>query len=170
MKIRAIVCFIGASLLASSSFAQIAFLESNQIIEGDVAVLMVEYQDETQSMYALDTSPLDQNFEVLGVKPSVERRYENNQMVNVMHWEVTLYPYRTGLITIPSLTIKQSSTPELTLEVIGRSFSKYTDEQVWVEASANPQNPWVGQQTMITMKLVSNRRLLSGFLSNPIQN
>ena len=160
-----VLFFVLANLLVQTVFAQKAYLQSDTITEGDVAVLHVEYSDDTPSMCALDTSPLDPFFKVLSVKPKVERKHENNRIINVMHWEVVLSPKIKGLIKIPSLTIKQSSTPELTLEVIDSVPDG--NERIGIEVTASPENPFIGERTLVTIRLVSNRLLLSGFLRDP---
>lgn len=167
MKIVTLLFFLFANLPVTTAFAQIAFFQSDKISEGDVAILFVEYTDDTPSMYSLDTSPLDQSFEVLSVKPKVERRHEDNKVVNVQHWEVALFPKVKGVIKIPPLKIKQSSTPELTLEVINSISVESGDEKIWIEVNAFPEKPFVGEQVSVTIKLVSNRTLLTGLLSEP---
>lgn len=169
MKIAAILIFLMANLLVPGVYAQIAYLKSDRIKQGDVAVLIVEYTDDTPSMYALDTSSLDQFFEVISVKPRVERRHENNKIVNVQHWEVTLFPKITGEIIIPPLKIKQSSTPELRLQVIEGNSGTRAEERIWIAVDAYPETPYVGEQILITIKLISSRPILNGALSEPRQ-
>ena len=167
MKVAPLLLFLFTSLQIATAFAQKAFLESNTILEGDVAILFVEYTDDTPSMYSLDTSPLDQSFEVLSVKPKVERRHESNKVIHVQHWEVALSPKVKGVIKIPSLKIKQSSTPELTLEVINSTVGESSDEKIWIEVNADSEKPFVGEQVIFTIRLISNRPLLSGLLREP---
>lgn len=167
MKTVSTLTFWIISLLLPTVHAQIAILQSDRIMEGDVAILLVEYSDDTPSMYALDTSPLDKSFDVLSVKPKVERRHENNKIVNVQHWEVTLSPKLKGEIKVPSLKIKQASTPELILQVIDSTSVENVNEKIWIEVDIYPESPFIGEQTLVTIRLVSSQPILNGFLSEP---
>jgi len=147
--------------------AQIAYLHSSQISEGDVATLVVEYQNEIPSLFHLDTSPLGESFQVLEIRPRVTSERVNDKIINTMRWEVLLYPRKTGTITIPPLTIKGEMTPELHLDVIDKSSIENSGEQMYLKVTASPQNPRVQEQTLITVQFIYNKSLARGRLSEP---
>jgi hypothetical protein len=152
------------SIIAENSLAQSAFLKSDKVYEGDVAELFIEYRSSTPSMYSLDTTAFDDLFDVVSVQPSTQRLHDEDQVVNVMYWKVMLAPKLTGAIKIPSLKIKQAVTPELALTVLDHS-SLNNNERIWVETSAVPETPRVGEGITITIKLISNKPLLGGLLN-----
>lgn len=164
MRATSVIIFWLASIVAENSLAQSAYLKSDTVYEGDVAELFIEYRSNRPSMYALDTSAFDDLFDVISVQPGTQRLYDEDQIVNVMHWKVMLAPKLTGVIKIPSLKIKQAITPELVLTVLDQSALN-SNERIWVETNAVPTNPRVGEATTITIKLISNRPLLSGLLN-----
>ena len=90
-----LLCVIPAVCLA-----QTAYLHSSEIIEGDIATLIVEYHNNMPSLFYLDTSPLEKSFQVLDVRPNVKNERVNNKIFNTMHWEVQIYPKTTGIIKI----------------------------------------------------------------------
>ena len=165
MKQAAAFFFLMGCAISINSFAQTAYLKSDQIYEGDVAELLIEYRDDTPSMYALDTTALDETFDVISVHPSTKRLEQDGQLVSVMYWKVYLAPKLTGVLKILPINIKQTSTPELTLNVLEKPA--LNNERIWVEATVEPETFWVGEAATVTLKLKSNRSLLSGFLTDP---
>ena len=79
-------------VIPSVCLAQSAYLHSSEIIEGDIATLVVEYQNNLPSLFYLDTSPLEKSFQVLDVRPNVTLERVNNRILNTMHWEIQIYP------------------------------------------------------------------------------
>ena len=157
-----LLCVIPAVCLA-----QTAYLHSSEIIEGDIATLIVEYHNNMPSLFYLDTSPLEKSFQVLDVRPNVKNERVNNKIFNTMHWEVQIYPKTTGIIKIPALIIKGTSTPELSLKVIDKSSVKDSAERIFITVMVDPENPRIGEQATITVRLIHNKLLVSGQLSEP---
>ncbi len=155
-----LVCMLVTSLCQ----AQTAQLKTASIVEGDIAVMVVEYQIKVPSLFPLDTTPLLQNFEVLQVKPSLRRKLFEDEVINIMHWELELYPVKTGTIKIPSLKIKGRPTPELLLEVREKDGSNVDNNQIYITATTDHNTLYVGQQAIITLKLFHNRNFRHGIL------
>lgn len=123
----------------SMAIAQTAYLESDSIVEGEVAVLVVKYSNNRPPLYSLDTWKLEHDFQVLSVSPSVSKQFENENLVNVMRWEVLLAPRLSGSITIPALTIKDFQTQQLSLKVNQNSAAKGASEKVFSRFQATEQ-------------------------------
>ena len=151
----------------SAAIAQTAYLESDSIVEGEVAVLVIKYSNNLASLYALDTSKLEQDFQVLSVSPSLSKQLENEKLVNIMRWEVLLAPRHSGTIIIPVLTIKDYQTPQLSLKVNEGNAGKDLIEKVFFQVSSDRSNPYQGEQFIVTARLFHNRNLLSGFITEP---
>jgi len=147
--------------------AQSAYLHSSEIIEGDIATLVVEYHNNMPSLFYLDTSPLEASFQVLDVRPNVRNERVNNKIFNTMRWEVQIYPRKTGIIRIPPLIIKGISTPELSLKVIDKASIKDSGERIFVTVRVDPEDPRIGEQIIVTIRLIHNKLLASGQLSEP---
>ena len=147
--------------------AQTAYLESYRVLEGDIALLIIEYDSKIPSLYAIDTSPLEDNFEVLDIKSRVSQIMEPNNAFNRMQWKIEILPRHDGSLRIPALRVGAISTPELTLEVQPQTPELRTNQNVFVEVQAQPQNPYVGQLTHVIVRVLHNIPLSDSRLLDP---
>lgn len=161
------VRFLILMVAPSVGFTQSARLQPAQIYEGDITTLIVEYVNKIPSLYAIDTSTLEADFNVLSIDPRVFRIDEAGEISNRMQWKIQISPRRTGDLAIPSLKLGGKTTPTLTLRVDSQPDQLRHNEHVSVEIEANPQNPYVGQQTDITLRLVHNVVINDGRLFEP---
>ncbi len=153
--------------LQSLCHAQTAYLRHNQIFSGDIAELMIEYDNKIPSLYALDTSVLEADFEVLDIKSSVSRMFESNKAFHRMRWRIEILPRSPGKLRIPPLQVGEVFTPVLMLEVVPQSAQLNSANNVQVELQAEPERPYVGQQTRIVIRVIHNIPLLDGDLIEP---
>ena len=149
------------------SHAQTAYLQSNRVFSDDIAQLIIEFDNKIPSLYALDTSVLEANFEVLGVKSSISRVFESGEAFHRMRWRIDILPLRSGILEVPPLQVGESLTPALMLEVIPQSPEINSTANVRVELEAEPENPYVGQQVKITIRVIHNVPLFEGNLAEP---
>lgn len=136
--------------------AQTAYLESYRVYEGDIATLVIEYDSKIPSLYALDTSTLESNFEVLEIKSRISQVMEQNDAFHRMQWQIEILPRGSGNLRIPALKVGGQSTPQLTLEVLSQTPEMRSMQNVFVEVQAQPQNPYVGQLTQVMMRVLHN--------------
>ncbi len=154
--------------LGTNCLAQSARLQSESIYLGDIATLLIEYEHKIPSLYALDTTQLEENFEILDVRSRTSRLSDSEQFTNRMQWEVRMLPRRSGLLIIPSMKLGALRTPELQLEVLPLSSGAAARQTVEIEIFAEPVSPLVGQQTNVTLRLVFNTPLLDVYWSEPM--
>lgn len=168
VRIRLIFCCF--LLLIQTLFhchAQTALLESPQVYEGDIALLIIEYDSKIPSLYELDTTPLDGEFEVLDIKSRISLVMETENAFNRMQWKIEIMPKHSGNLRIPSLRVGKKSTPALTLEVLRHPPELQASQNVSVEVQTNTQEPYVGQLIHVTVQVMHNIPLLEGKLLNP---
>ena len=154
-----ISAFLLLILVQSIGQAQTTYLQPERIYAGDITQLVIEIDSKIPSLYALDTSVLKQDFDVLDIKSSVLRVLENNNLFHRMSWKIDLLPRRHGQLKIPSLMIGETATPELGLVVIPEPPESSANHRVFVEIEALPKNPYVGQQTQIVIRVIHNTPL-----------
>lgn len=156
-------------LCSSLCVAQTAYLSPQVISEGDTTSLVIEIENATPSLHDLDISVLENDFEILNTSSSVQMVQVQNKVTNLTRWEIELFPLKTGRLEIPPLKINGESTRKLVLNVKkpepGSASSSGKD--VFVEISADPQNPYVGQKVDIAVKLYHRVRIVNGTLSEP---
>ena len=147
--------------------AQSATLRQERILEGDIAELTVEHDAEIPSLYAIDTSALEQDFRVLGVKPSVSRHTNGDESFHRMQWKIEMVPRHPGSIAIPSLAFGPNHSESVLLRVENTPATLRKRENVFIEVETFPADPHSGQQIRVTTRLLHNLPLVSGRLSEP---
>jgi len=160
----AVICIVQLQITAR---AQTAYLQSSRVFADDIAELVIEYDSKIPSLYALDTSVLEADFEVLDISSSVSRRFESGNAFHRMRWQIALLPRRTGNIKVPALRVGDIDTAVLTLVVMPQSAASISTGNVGVELEAQPENPYVGQQTRIAIRVIHNIPLFDGGLIEP---
>ena len=169
MAIRAILIRILALLTVPSlCWAQTAYLQPPKVFEGDIAELIIEHQSKIPSLYALDTTVLDDDFIVLSKRSKLYRIADEGEVTNRMQWAVKISPRHSGKLEVPSLRLGKNLTPRLFLEVVQPTREEADRQQIAVHIQAFPENPYVGQQTMIKLRLLHNTPLVEGRLSEPV--
>jgi len=166
--IRRFACALLALCLPGASHANTASLHPQAIFEGDIVELVIEYDSKIPSLYALDTTPLEANFEILDSKSRV-MRLDNTSGGDLhrMQWRLQLLPRSSGKLTVPALAFGDQSSPPLQLEVRPVPESVRASQQVIVELEADPPAPYVGQQTRVTQRLLHNTPIRIDGLAEP---
>jgi hypothetical protein len=158
---------LSLSLLGSLAQAQTTSLRQQQIFEGDIAELIIEYESSIPSLYAVDTSILDKDFIVLDTQSSVSRVISEKRTMHRMHWALQLLPRRSGILQIPPLKFGENLSEPMLLEVREISAAQQAQQSVFVEIEAYPQNPYPGQQVRIVTRLFHNQELHDVSLAEP---
>jgi len=154
-------------LVVSLALAQTTSLRQQQIYQGDIAELTIEYEASIPSLYGIDTSMLDTDFIVLDTRSSVSRVVDSKQVLHRMRWAVQLVPRRIGSLHIPPLKFGENHSEPMLLEVKPASAFQQVQQSVFVEVEAYPQNPYPGQQTRIVTRLFHNLELYDVTLAEP---
>ena len=151
-----ICCVLAFVQVHTRCQAQTAYLQPQRIFEGDIAELIIEYDSKIPSLYALDTSTLESDFEVLDIKSGISRVVESGEMFHRMQWKIEILPRHSGHLSIPTLQVGDISTPELTLEVMPQAPALRSKQNIFVEVQAQPQNPYVGQLIQVITRVLHN--------------
>lgn len=159
------ICLLGLVLqLSSPCRADAAYLQPESVYLGDIAELVIEYDNRIPSLYPLDTTALAADFEVLDKKSRVMRLTDSNELTHRMRWRLQLRPRRSGNLVLPKLSFGDNSTPALSLEVVPVPPLLQSIHDVYLEMEAATSNPYIGQQTQIDMRLYHNTALSNGRL------
>ena len=162
--------FVGTSLcfLSAICFAQTAYLQPAEINDGDTTKLIIEIEGGTPSLHGLDTSALEKDFEILGTSSGVQSVRDKSTLTYKAHWEIELFPLRTGKLEIPALNVNGRATERLILNVKkATDFGQGSTQNVFIQISAEPENPYIGQQVNVTVRLFHSVRIVNGTLSEP---
>ncbi len=169
MKLRTgCIIVVGiASLTQLPCRADTAYLQPGRVFEGDIARLVIEYDNKIPSLYEVDTSAMEADFEVLGVDSMISRINESDATFHRTRLTVSLLPRRVGKLHVPALHFGDRSSVPLLLDVRPEPAVQKSAHQVWVEADAIPLNPYIGQQAKVNTRLYHNTGLEDGDLIEP---
>jgi hypothetical protein len=129
-----------------------AFLDRNHVSLGDTVTLNIQAND---SVATPDLSALQKDFDVLGTSRSSSMQIVNGKSTSTSRLGIALKPKHAGTLTVPALDVGSGKTRPLTLQV-GAAPSGGTGkvgDPVFMEASVLSSSPWVGQQTVYTVRL-----------------
>lgn len=129
-----------------------AFLDRNRVSLGDTVTLNIR---SSGSIGTPDLSPLQKDFQFLGTSRSSSTQVVNGKASATSQLGIALKPLHAGTITIPPLDVGGTRTRPLTLQVgaapsggVGK-----VGDPVFMEAGVSSSSPWVGQQTVYTVRL-----------------
>ena len=129
-----------------------AFLDRSHVSLGDTVTLNIQSSD---PIGAPDLTPLQRDFQVLGTSNSSSLQIANGTTTRTVQLGIALKPLHAGTITIPPLDVGGAKTQPLTLQV-GAAPSGgrgRTGDPVFMETSVLSSSPYVGEQTVYTVRL-----------------
>ena len=161
-------CALLLSLLSPLSMAQgtRAFLDREEIVLGESVTLNIETDQPGGG--EPDLSALGSDVRVLGSSSSTQISVVNGQQSMRTLWGVVLEPLSAGVIGIPALEVRGQRTEPLRLSVLPASARpRDANADVLLEVEAAPENPYVQQQVIYTVRLLYAVTLLDGQLDEP---
>ncbi len=166
--VQVIIALVLMIFNASAQAAQVrAWLDRTTMQIGETVTLNIEVSDSAPTS-APDFTALQQDFALSGTQSSNSVEIINGRTSAKLLWAVALEPKRDGTIMIPALTIAGQATQPiaLTVQPIAPDGSKAGDD-VYIEATASSQTPYVQQQVTLTLKLFFAVNLVDGTLDDP---
>lgn len=161
-------CGLLLILLSPLSMAQgtRAFLDREEIVLGESVTLNIETDQPGGG--EPDLSALGSDVRVLGSSSSTQISVVNGQQSMRTLWGVVLEPLSAGVIGLPALEVRGQRTEPLRLSVLPASARpRDVDADVLLEVEAAPENPYVQQQVIYTVRLLYAVTLLDGQLDEP---
>lgn len=118
---------------------------------------------------APDIEKLEADFTVLGQNQHYSIRTVNSEMRGEITWTYQLAPKRTGEITIPELTFKDSRSKPVTITVSKGPAPEPSNaaRDAFIELSADKDRVYVQEQLILTVRLFFTGNLIRGDLSAP---
>jgi hypothetical protein len=102
-----------------------------------------------------DTSPLDQDFEILTSNTTSQYRSVNGTVQSWVELQLMLRPKRSGKLTIPALTIGSDTSQPLQIQVnpLDANIKQAIDDMVFFETEVSPNPVYVQSETLLTRRL-----------------
>ena len=137
---------------STGSGAVHAFLDRSHVSLGDTVTLNIQ---SSGALGTPDLTPLEQDFHVLGTSNSSSVQIGNGKTTRATQLGIALKPLHAGTLTIPALDVGGTKTQPLTLQVgaAPSGGSGQTGDPVFMETSTLSSSPYVGEQTVYTVRL-----------------
>lgn len=149
-----IVLLVLLAPLAQAASAQVlhTFLDRSHVSLGDTVTLNIQ---SSGALGTPDLTPLEKDFQILGTSSSSSVQIANGNTIRTMQLGIALKPLHAGTIAIPALNVGGATTQPLALEVgTAPSGGKgRTGDPVFMETSTLSSAPYVGEQTVYTVRL-----------------
>ena len=143
-----------------------AWVDRTQIGEGETVQLTLEVQGQVRGRP--DTTPLGQDFEILGISTGSRVNIVNGRTDTRTSWVLTLTPRRSGTLTIPSLQVGNHRSEPLVLEVSDAlAPSSGSGADIFIESEIEPGTSYVQGQVLYTIRLLHAVPISRGRLSEP---
>ena len=143
-----------------------AWLDRDSMHLGETVTLNVE-TDEVGAAQP-DFSALAKDFNVLGTQSGQQVNISNGTRSAKTLWAVGLEPKHDGAITIAPLAVGGVQTAPIRLSVLpAPTAAQQAGGDIFLEASAQPLDPYVQQQVRYTVKLYFAFDLTDGNLAEP---
>ncbi len=102
-----------------------------------------------------DTSPLNQDFEILTSNTTSQYRSINGKVESWVELQLMLRPKRSGKLTIPALTIGSDTSQPIRIQVnpLDPNIKQAIDDMVFFETELQPNPVYVQSETVLTRRL-----------------
>ena len=114
-----------------------------------------------------DTTPLEENFQVLGTSQSSRHSYINGRSESSTEWTISLIPKHTGELQIPPIEVDGSKTQSLTINVQRAvPHSANSAEPIFLESEVSSEQVYTQQQLIYTVRVFQSIQLDNMSLSD----
>ncbi|MCG7199213.1 BatD family protein [Marinobacter pelagius] len=155
--------------------------DRKQLYEGEVLTVTVKgtmeldinlsnlFEFDLSQLPAPDIEKVEPDFEILARNQQYSIRTVNSQMIGEITWTYQLAPTRTGKLTIPELTFRDTTSEPVTIEVLSGTAPDQGPQvrDSFVELSADKAEVYVQEQLTLTVRLFFTGNLIRGELSEP---
>ncbi len=157
-------------MLPSSAQAAVqASVDRAVVYDGESFTLTIRSDGKQKAMP--DLSLLEKDFYILGSGSSQQVQIRNGVTSSSTSWNITLQPKASGQFHIPSMRIGNELTNpiQLTVKAPPVASSVMDGQHIFIETEIeSPEKPvYLQQQIIYTVRLVFDRPILEGSLSDP---
>lgn len=143
-----------------------ASVDKNPAMYGE-AIMLQLVLDEKIDAGVLDFAVLEKDFRVTGPSVSQSMQIINGQSSQSTAWQLSLFPRRTGTLTIPAFTVGSISSDPISIEVQPASQSSGKGAELFLENSFSHEAVHVQQMLYYEIKIYFKGELQRGNLSQP---
>jgi hypothetical protein len=114
-------------------------------------------------------SPLEATFQVLSTSQSSNFSVINGSIASAKRWTLTVMATAPGVQTIPSISFGRDVSQILQIDVrdLNNGSAGQQQDDIYLEASATPVDPYVQSQVIYTLKLYRSVAIAKASLTDP---
>jgi len=129
-----------------------ASIDRTEITRGETVTLTLRV-DGQQGGVAMDLTPLEEDFELVGTRTSSQMRTINNRTEMWIDYYLTLFPRSEGQLDIPSLQVAGVTTQALSVNVLPRTETRMDGQELFLEAVVDKESIYVQEQLLFSIRL-----------------
>ncbi|QBY03341.1 protein BatD [Thalassotalea sp. HSM 43] len=134
----------------------------------DESVVLTVIADGSVAADAFDPSVLEQDFVVGGTSISSQTSMVNFKTTRTTQWTTLIIPRKTGVLTIPALTVDDATTKPIQLQVLAQGDKTAQQQKdIYLTADVSKHEVYVQQQFTLTVRLHLAAELIRGSLAEP---
>ncbi|MDZ7869004.1 MAG: BatD family protein [Rheinheimera sp.] len=143
-----------------------ASVDKNPAMYGE-AIMLQLVLDEKVDAGAIDFASLEADFRVTGPSVSQSMQIVNGQSSQSTSWQLSLFPRRTGSLTIPAFQLGALRSEPISLEVQPASQTSGKGAELFLQNSFSSESVHVQQMLYYEIKIYFKGELQRGNLSQP---
>ncbi len=114
-----------------------------------------------------DFTPLRDNFEILNQQRSSNASWLNGKSSRSEQWILNVMAKQAGELLIPPVAFGADTSKPIKVVVSDAPVSASSDDEVFLEVQATPENPYVQSQVLYTLKLYRRVQITQASLNEP---
>jgi hypothetical protein len=116
-----------------------------------------------------DFTPLEQDFSILNQSNSSSSSWVNGKSSKTVLWTVNVMAKHLGSLVIPAIKFGKDASNSSTVLVADNATKKTvnTDEDLYIEVEATPENPFIQSQVFYTLRLYTKVDISQARLNEP---
>lgn len=114
-----------------------------------------------------DFSPLEKDFDILNRQQSSQSSWVNGAFSKTIKWTLTLMAKRSGRLLLPAIRFGSDSTRPLTVTVTEATAPNNSNDDLFLEVEASPEQPYVQSQVIYTLRFYRRVQITQASLSEP---
>ncbi|EDN67666.1 conserved hypothetical protein, secreted [Beggiatoa sp. PS] len=138
----------------------LATVDTNQVTPGETLTLKVELAD-TNAVGEPDLSSIGDDFGIYNQQQFQSTQIINGQVSRKIVWQYTLEPQKTGVLTIPSITLKTQAgnlrSQPIKIQVSNTPVKR--NDGIRLEATVSNPNPYLHEPILYTLRLYHRGKL-----------
>ena len=158
LKLLFIYLFLTFDLMSANAIMAApqlqATVDDNQVMLGETLTLKLELSD-TSTSDKPDLSSLEDSFAIYGQQQFQSTQFVNGQVSSQLVWQYSLEPKQTGILTIPSLSLRTSAgyLRSKPIKVTVSATPIKRDDNIRLETIVSNSNPYLHEPIHYTLRL-----------------